>query len=144
MEDDKYPGKLRKYQCCPVTSDSKKSKKNKLVKGVAFFGDEDDDDCGSFASDDDFLDDDDDQDDDDTDDSHDDPTNPDTDQHDHHHFSDRASAQHAQSFEFFSDDEIVSDAGTHKRVVASDSGSFSQLIVNTIKALFITYLSWYA
>lgn len=141
MEDDKHPGKLRKYQCCPVTSDKKSKKKNeKLVKGVAFVGDEDGD-CESFASSDDFLDDDDDNDDDDddVDDSHDDPPNPYTDQHDH--FSDAESAQHAQSYEFVSDDEIVSDAGTHKTVFASDDSNVGRLLVSAIKALFITYLS---
>ncbi|XP_032787702.1 uncharacterized protein LOC116925152 isoform X4 [Daphnia magna] len=114
MEDQQQPGKLRKYECCPVSSKSKK-KSQKLVKGVAFIGDEDDSDNNGddYVRDDDFLDDDhndDNNDDDDTDDKpHHNPSIPDPDQHDH--TSSRSSSpQHAQSYDYISDDEFVHDA----------------------------------
>ena len=100
MEDDQHPGKLRKYKCCPVSS-SKKSSSKKLVKGVAFIGgDEDDCDQDDYMRDDDFLDDDDSDDDDDF--------------HDHTS-SPSSSPQHAQSYDYVSDDEFVTDAGIHNQ-----------------------------
>lgn len=123
MEDDRHPGKLRKFECCPVSSSSNsKSKKSqqKLVKGVAFVGDSDDDDNDDddYVPDDDFLDDDDHDDDgdDDTDDNNDDhshhiPSNPDPDQHDQASSPSWSPSQHAQSYDYVSDDEFVTDAG---------------------------------
>lgn len=120
IEDGKHPGKLRKYQCCPVASSSGRSDKkktSKLVKGVAFVGDEEDDeDC--FTKEDDFVDDDDDddddksQDDDDDDDPHDAPPKTKTPPS-----SSPARHDTTQTFEYVSDDDFVTDAGIH---VASD------------------------
>ncbi len=115
MEDPNQPGKLRKFECCPVKSSNKKSKQN-LVKGVAFIGDEDDSDCDDYVQNDDFLDDDDQNDDDDDDDDDNDdlpphPSQPDPDQHDHS--ASTPSPQHAQSYDYVSDDEYVTDAGIH-------------------------------
>ncbi|XP_046651298.1 uncharacterized protein LOC124342369 isoform X3 [Daphnia pulicaria] len=112
MEDPNQPGKLRKFECCPVKSSNKKSKQN-LVKGVAFIGDEDDYDCDDYVQNDDFLDDDDQNDDDDDDDDDNDdlpphPSQPDPDQHDHS--ASTPSPQHAQSYDYVSDDEFVTDA----------------------------------
>lgn len=132
MEDQQQPGKLRKYECCPVSSKSKK-KSQKLVKGVAFIGDEDDSDNNGddYVRDDDFLDDDhndDNNDDDDTDDKpHHNPSIPDPDQHDH--TSSRSSSpQHAQSYDYISDDEFVHDAGIHKSTNASHPVSTTPII----------------
>lgn len=115
MEDNRHPGKLRKYECCPVstgkTKSSSSSKKSKLVKGLAFIGDEDDSDSDDYVPDDDILDDDDDDDDDHP---HDDPSNPDPDQHDH---TISPPPQHAQSYDYVSDDEFVNDAGIHKHTL---------------------------
>ena len=111
MEDDRHPGKLRKFECCPVSSKSKK--KSKLAKGVAFIGGDEDDDSNDqdddYVPDDDFLDDDDD-DDQNNDHPHDDPSNPEPDQHDHHASSPPSPPQHDQSYDYVSDDEFVDDA----------------------------------
>lgn len=105
MEDSQHPGKLRKYQCCPVKS-SKSNKKSKLARGVAFVGDEED--CEeNFTRDDDFVDDDDDDDDHyDDDDPHDAPPTPPATSSPIR----PAASQHAttQTFDYVSDDEFVS------------------------------------
>lgn len=132
MEDSRHPGKLRKYECCPVSSGKSKSKKSKLVKGVAFIeGDEDDSSDSDYVPDDDFLDDDDDHDDDDH--PHDDPSNPDPDQHDH---TSSPSPQHAQSYDYVSDDEFVNDAGIHTQYVHNPSASSSTF--NKILTIFFS------
>lgn len=139
MEDPNQPGKLRKFECCPVKSSNKKSKQN-LVKGVAFIGDEDDYDCDDYVQNDDFLDDDDQNDDDDDDDDDNDdlpphPSQPDPDQHDHS--ASTPSPQHAQSYDYVSDDEFVTDAGIHTQYMCIRSNFPSITIFLYFLILFI-------
>nr|CAG4638530.1 EOG090X0856 [Cyclestheria hislopi] len=105
MEDGKHPGKLRKYQCCPVVShaDDKKKSKSKLAKGIAII-DEDDDADDDFVQDTDFIDGDDDDDGNDDD-------NDDSDLTDSRHPFDLYSSPYSQSVDFISDDEFVQDSG---------------------------------
>lgn len=120
MEDGRHPGKLRKYQCCPVKSSKRKSK---LAKGIAFFSGEPDDEDDNFAQDDDFVDDDDDDNDDDRskddnrddDDPHDTPPTPPSPVPAPSQEPSSPAKEHAPTiqphFEFVSDDDFVSDAG---------------------------------
>ncbi len=121
MEDGRHPGKLRKYQCCPVKSSKRKSK---LAKGIAFFSGEPDDEDDNFAQDDDFVDDDDDDDNDDDrskddnrddDDPHDTPPTPPSPVPAPSQEPSSPAKEHAPTiqphFEFVSDDDFVSDAG---------------------------------
>ena len=142
LEDVRHPGKLRKYQCCPVSSSSSKSandkkSKEKLAKGFALpdAGEDDDlvdEDDLIHDSPDDGSDNDDDSDDSTTDDddnqppstssyssssSSSNPSNPSNQHDDHKHHS--SSPSHTQSYVYISDDDFISDAGTEH--IASDA-----------------------
>jgi len=141
LEDTRHPGKLRKYQCCPVSSSSSSSqrsssngKKNKakLASAAGLGIDEE------YIDEDDLIDDDDDSPDDANDsnsrkkpyDPHDDPSPspqlsissspPPSNQHGDQNYQHRSSSpSHIQSYVYISDDDFISDAGIEH--IASDA-----------------------
>ena len=140
LEDTRHPGKLRKYQCCPVSSSSSSSqrsssnvKKNKAKLAAIVELEEE------FIDEDDLIHDDDDDDapDDNTNDSnsrkkpynpHDDPSSSSQPpsspspfiQHGDQNYQHRSSSpSHIQSYVYIPDDDFISDAGTEH--IASDA-----------------------
>ena len=115
MEDGNHGGKLRKYQCCPMVSQSKAKTRRRLAKGLALTATDDDDDqdqdddADEFVDDSDFDDADDDDDDDDDDDGSHFDLHLDTDQNGHAPFYSPACTV-IETNDYLDDDDFVPDA----------------------------------